>query len=462
MNRLWIHLSLAFSAVVFVSFITVSIISLFIIRMNIVSSNLDTNQYAIQVRDSLINYYQSTSSWDHVDSFFKGMEAIPLPLPFRERKLAFSLTDANGQVIYDNLSSETVLVSTLPLTLNGQPSLTLTINLERDSATASPNNETLIPPFVQPEEIILLITFVGAVIGILFGILMSRTLTSSLDDLVQATAEIGAGKLNRRVAIKGTEEIALLTKSFNDMVGRLERAETLRRNIVGDVAHELRTPITALQANIYAILDDAYPMTKTEIAGLYEQTRLLSRLVNDLHELSQAEARQLPMNRRGIDLSRSLEEFSASFRSVAENKGVLLQLTIPDHLPPVYVDEDRIHQVFHNVLSNAIRHTPTGGRVDIYTQTYADYLQIYVKDTGEGITSEHLPNVFERFYRADYARSRDAGGTGLGLAIARAIVEAHEGKITVESAGISGQGTTFIIYLPITDQMAQSLLDKSR
>jgi signal transduction histidine kinase len=286
-------------------------------------------------------------------------------------------------------------------------------------------------------------------VSIIFGVVVSRTLTAPLNALAVTADAIGAGQWERRVRVKGTVEITSLAQSFNKMIDQLQRNEELRRNLVADVAHELRTPITALQANIYAILDDAYPMTKTEIAGLYDQIRMLSRLVKDLHELSQAESGLLPMDRKPTDFSETLAELIAPFRSVAENKEVKLEIDIPPRLPLVLADEERINEVMHNLLSNALRYTPPDGTISIRVRGVGECLRVEVHDTGEGIPAEHLPNVFERFYRVDYGRSRQRGGMGLGLAIAKAIIEAHKGSISVQSSGIPGEGTTFTFEIPI-------------
>ena len=176
---------------------------------------------------------------------------------------------------------------------------------------------------------------------------------------------------------------------------------------------------------------------------------MLSRLVDDLHELSLAEAGQLTLDRKPVNLNATLEDFVAPFRSVAENKQIRFQLNLSPGLPPVTIDEERINQVLHNLFSNALRHTQAGGEISISVARNGAGLCVAVRDTGEGIPAEHLPNVFERFYRADFARSRQAGGSGLGLAIAKAIVEAHGGQVEVVSTGIAGEGTTFTVHLPL-------------
>ena len=446
MNRLWVRLSLAFCGVVFFSFFAVSAISLIIIRSN--SAQFDSIERVKEPNGlvtALQSYYEDRQSWDGVDAFMTGVESV---FHFRPNDTTtLTLLDTDGNLIFGEMPGDDVsFAENVPVVVDGQTVASLVVFRPHEEAKPPAPGFPRLP--LEPEDVLLLVIFVGSGIGILFGVLMSRTLTAPLDDLTKAAQDIGAGDWARRVQVKGTEETRSLAQSFNTMIEKLQRTERLRRSLVADVAHELRTPITALQASIYAILDDAFPMTKTEIAGLYEQTRMLSRLVEDLHELSQAEARQLPLHRIPVDFSEVLPEFVAPFRPVAEGKGVRLALDVPSGLPPVQVDVERINEVLHNLLNNALRHTPEGGTITIQARS-GENLQIAVQDTGEGITAEHLPNVFERFYRADYGRSRQAGGTGLGLAIAKAIIEAHDGEISVSSPGIPGQGTTFTIQLPV-------------
>jgi signal transduction histidine kinase len=225
--------------------------------------------------------------------------------------------------------------------------------------------------------------------------------------------------------------------------------------LVADVAHELRTPLSVVQGNLRAILDDVYPLDKGEISRLYDETRLLARLVDDLRELALADAGQLRLNLRPTDASLVIGTMADNLSLVAEAQEVTLQVQVPDALPAVQADPDRLAQVLRNLLVNALRHTASGGNVTVTAQQMGKAVQVSVADTGEGIAPEDLPYVFERFWRADPARtrSRPAGAerwsrrSGLGLAVAQSLIEAQGGRIWAESE--LGRGSTFHFTVPV-------------
>ncbi|MCL4250713.1 MAG: cell wall metabolism sensor histidine kinase WalK [Anaerolineae bacterium] len=441
MNRLWVRLSLTFMAVVIIGFVIISVVSVQLIRISLEQSDANRDEVLpASVTAGLANLYHIYGDWRGVTTYLDlAQEAYP---PLRDSQ--YALVSSNGTLVAGQSPATFGIAESLPIVVDGQTAGALLVG-------ASENPPPPFRPFgiargVGIEEFMLLVAFVGSVIGILFGVLMSRTLTTPLDDLAAAAQAIGKGDFQRQVKVSGTSEIRSLGESFNRMADALRNAEVLRRNLVADVAHELRTPITALQTSLYALIDDTYPVTKQEIAGLYEQTRLLSRLVNDLHELSLADARQLPLRKHRVDISAALEELVTPFRMVAETKAIDFDVVKAGKLPDIEADEARINQVLHNLLSNALRHTPEGGTITLTLSEYGDGVQIAVTDTGEGIPPEHLPHIFERFYRGDAGRSRDMGGTGLGLAVAKAIVEAHGGEILAESE--IGKGTSVKVRLP--------------
>lgn len=399
----------------------------------------------------LSSYYRQRRDWSGSDVIILRAQVEDNIRRRHDRTLVYVLTDAQKRIIY---SIEPDQIGR-PLAQNNEDNL-IPIQLDNQivgylglvSAFRFGDDDP--PSFLHILGQTLFTTAsLVAVGGIIFGILMSRTLTAPLNNLAEAARSIGARDLSKRVEEKGSDELIAVTRAFNEMAADLELAEQLRRNLLADVAHELRTPLTVVQGNLRAILDEVYPLDQSEMARLYEQTRLLSRLVNDLHELAQAEAKQLPLNREETDIARLVNTVSDTFRPSAEAKGISLDSEIAPNTPTIQVDAARLTQVLQNLLANALRHTPEDGRITIQAEPAGDLLRLSVADTGEGISPEHLPHVFDRFYRTDHARTRDRGGAGLGLAIVRALVEAHGGSIKVTSAGRPGQGSTFTILLPL-------------
>jgi len=292
------------------------------------------------------------------------------------------------------------------------------------------------------------IAIVTAVSAIMAGALMSRQLTKPLSSLQKGAQAIGNNELAYRVEVTGTEEMRQVAQTFNQMAAELEMAESLRQNLLADVAHELRHPLHILKGNLRAILDDVYPLNKEEIARLVDQTTHMTGLINDLHELAQAEAHQLPMYKQQVNIAQLVKEVTAVFKPATLTKQIDLQVELLGTMPILDVDPSRVRQVLHNLLNNGLRHTGKNGRLHITVEQAENGLQISIADSGTGIKAEDLPFVFDRFYRADNARSREQDGAGLGLAIARAIVEAHDGHISVASDGVD-QGSTFTVWLPI-------------
>jgi len=266
--------------------------------------------------------------------------------------------------------------------------------------------------------------------------------------LEQGAAAISKHQLDYRVPIKGSHELKSVARSFNRMAAELEQQETLRRNMLADVTHELRHPVHLLQGNLQALLDQVYPLNMEEVNRLLEQTGNLTTLVNELYELTLADAHELPLNTEKTDLTVIIASTVEAFLTPAEHKQIYLNSEIPDNSIYCKIDTSRIRQVLQNLLGNALRYTPEGGKIHVELDSTDDMAIINIRDTGIGISSENLPFVFERFYREDRSRNRDLPGTGLGLAIAQAIVQAHGGQIEAESAGIN-KGSTFIVKLPI-------------
>ncbi len=290
-----------------------------------------------------------------------------------------------------------------------------------------------------------LAALLGAAVAAVVGTIGARRITAPLRGLADAARRIGGGDLNARVEVGGDDEVGEVARTFNAMADELRRADESRRQLLADIAHELGTPLTVLQANVEGILDGVVETSPEKMAALHTQVQILARLTKDLRDLSLAQQGRLPLDRRPLDLAVLVREVADLSRPVAEDKGVTLGVSAAPPLT-VWADQDRMAQVLHNLVANAVRYTESGGRIAISAGRSDGDVQVEVADTGVGISPEELPHVFDRFYRVDRSRSRATGGAGLGLAIVRHLVEAHGGRVWVRST--PGVGSTFGFALP--------------
>lgn len=287
--------------------------------------------------------------------------------------------------------------------------------------------------------------------GVLLMSLLSRQLLAPLQALGAAATRLGRGDLTQRAPASGPKEIRELADSFNLMAESLQEAELHRRNLVADVAHELRTPLFNIQGYLEAIKDGLLEPDQATIDTIHRQVLHLGTLVEDLRLLAQAEGGVLHLDRQPDSLDDVARRAVEGCRVRAEAKGLKLIYVAGEGLPPVSIDRLRIAQVIGNLLENAIQYTETDGTITVRTHANGpNWVTLSVEDDGEGIPPEALPLVFERFYRVDPSRARSTGGTGLGLTIAKQLVEAHGGSITAESN--YGRGTTVSFTLPTVEE----------
>ena len=459
MNRLWVRLTLAFALVAVIGIGLASLLANLAID-NEFRSFVGRSEATLQNSDlvsKLVSYYTTQQSWNNVGSILirakPPKDEVPQPGSLPPDRfgppLALIVADAKGTIVFDSSQRRA-----------GE----MLSQSERDAATVlqeqaqtigylvfAPGPVMTLRPTEQffVDEVrrnLLLAALIASAIGAVLGLLFSRTLTRPLDRLTQAARAIAAKDLSHRVEPGGTVEVANVAHAFNDMADSLQKAEQLRRNLVADVAHELRTPLSVMQGTLTAQLDGVFPLDLSETAKLYDETRLLSRLVDDLRDLAQVEAGQLPLNIGAIDLKRVIVTTVSAFDGAASEKQVNLNDESADQLPAVKADSERTAQVLRVLLSNALRHTPANGTITVAATPVADQVEVSVHDTGEGIAPDELPYVFDRFWRGDKSRARETGGSGLGLAIAKQLIEAQGGSIGVESQ--AGAGSRFWFRLP--------------
>ncbi|ORB62795.1 sensor histidine kinase [Mycolicibacterium tusciae] len=298
---------------------------------------------------------------------------------------------------------------------------------------------------------------VSALVAFAVSWYVSRRLQRSITEVASAATAVAEGRYGIRVSPPHLgEDFDSLAQAFNQMAAQLQAVDTSRRQLFADLAHEIRTPVSVLQAYTEAIEDGVRSLTPATTAMLRDQTQRLVRFAEDVAALAQAEESATSLEFADIDVAVLITNTAAALSGRYRAKAVSLSTHLPTtELPPLWGDEQRLSQVLANLLDNALRHTPPHRRVDVHAGTDGTQLLLRVTDTGEGIAAEHLPHVFERLYRADTARTRDHGGSGLGLAIAKALVEAHGGHISASSQG-AGTGTTFTITLPLPRNLASA------
>ncbi len=293
---------------------------------------------------------------------------------------------------------------------------------------------------------------VGAsvLVALAVAVFVARRIVEPVEAMGAAAQRIAAGRYGERVPVASQDELGELAEQFNRMAEALQRLERLRKDLVADVAHELRTPLAGLSGYLEGLLDGVLEASPEVLGRMQREVHRLQRLVEDLQELSRVEAGQVKVQPVPTILREVVEGVVARLRPQGEDKGIRLGVEVPPDLPAVLADPDRVAQVLTNLLGNALQYTPLGGRVDVRAWRVGREVAVAVQDTGIGIPPEHLPFVFERFYRVDRSRSRRAGGAGIGLAIARSLVELHGGKIWADSPG-PGRGSTFTFTLPVAD-----------
>jgi len=296
----------------------------------------------------------------------------------------------------------------------------------------------------------ILAALIGAVLASVF---ISRQVVGPVQRMMGLSRRIAEGDYEERLKVSGNlqsnqlDELDQLALTFNQMADKLEKTETMRRQLIGDVTHELRTPLAAIKGYMEGLMDGVLSATPETFQQVYSEADRLQRLVNDLQELSRVEAGAYQLKRESVSPADLIETAVRYLARQFEEKEIRLETKLSAELPNVYADKDRILQVLTNLLGNALQYTPTGGSVTVTAASVKSEIVISITDTGIGISPDHLSLIFKRFYRTDKSRARVSGGSGIGLTIAQALIKAHHGRIWAESAG-EGKGSTFHFTLP--------------
>jgi len=292
-------------------------------------------------------------------------------------------------------------------------------------------------------------TLISIAAAIAASLFTTRRILLPIQAMTRASQRIAAGDYHERVEAPSQDELGAWATSFNQMAEALERTERRRLDLIGDVAHELRTPLSGIKSSLEGLVDGVLPCEPDTFLGLQHEVSRMQRLVHDLADLSRVEAGQVHLDLRPVDLGELIDAASARLRSQFEDKEVALHLDVPPGLPQAAADANRMTQVLLNLLGNALQYTPPGGQVVVRAWAERGEMIVAVQDSGIGLDPEHLPHIFERFYRVDKSRSRAGGGSGIGLTIAKHLVEAHKGRIEASSPGL-GRGSTFTFTLPLS------------
>jgi two-component system, OmpR family, sensor histidine kinase BaeS len=402
-------------------------------------------------------YHLKNGSWDGVERIFLFREGPkqpgfgPLSEPADKKMAPFTLADENGNVIISNERynagdrlPESDLALGVPIKEEGKL-IGILLPMHVPFEGKPPEVE-----FIESTNRTLIYgALMAAIIALLLGVFLSRTLTRPIRELTRATHAVSEGDLSQQVPVRSNDELGELAQAFNKMSSELSRSVNARNQMTADIAHELRTPLSLILGHAEAVHDGVLPPSRENFEIIREEAARLEHLVNDLRILSLADAGELSITPQVIEPQRLLQEVAAIYRYQTQRKNITLDLEMASPLSNIEVDPGRMTQVLTNILDNALRHTPEGGRIVLSAKDINDQIELAIQDSGSGLKAEDLDRIFDRFYRTDSSRQRDSalpGGSGLGLAIARSIVQAHGGQLSAESE--AGKGLKVIVRLP--------------
>ncbi|HSF82596.1 MAG TPA: ATP-binding protein [Anaerolineales bacterium] len=412
---------------------------------------LDQNQQLLVAH--LTSYYEANGSWAGVERAFRpGFETL-FPRnqgpDWEARRSLFLIADADGKVVfgggnkfYNQKLDSSALKTGAPIVVGGDTTGWLIFAPALDRwEPGTPEGNFLLG--VNRATILSALAATG--FALIVGGILAYTLTRSLRELTSATKVLAEGNLGYQVQVRSQDELGELADSFNQMSSQLEQSNQLRRKMTADIAHDLRTPLSVIMGYTEALNDGKLEPDPEMFEVLHTETLHLSLLIDDLKTISLADAGELPLTYQTITPDIILKRTANAYRVQAEHKQVKILTDLPQDLPNIQIDVERMMQVLGNLMSNALRYTPQEGQIKLSADRLGEQVRICVADNGAGIAPEELPFVFERSFRGDKARQQGNGETGLGLAIAKSLVEAQGGQINVESR--PGEGTKFTILL---------------
>ena len=361
----------------------------------------------------------------------------------------FSLTDPEGQVIFSNTTD---LVDQFPVDVL-EDSFPINVDNQLVGYVVPDNNIIDLGEIISENlktslnESLLKTVLISGGVALVLALIFAYVLMRPVRRLTSAASQLAQGDLSQRVPVQGGAELSQLAKTFNQMAESLEKSYQARKAMTADIAHELRNPLAVQRANLEAIQDGVYPLTLDNLEPIIQQNNLLNKLVEDLRTLTLTDTDSLSLDKTATDFAPFIQQICDHVQPQFSANQINLQFADSGNCPKIAIDKNRMNQVIYNLLQNSLHHTPSGGKVGLTLSCSTSTADLSIHDSGVGIPEEALPQIFERFYRADHSRSRDKGGTGLGLTIALRLVEAHHGTLT--AANHPNGGAVFTIRLPI-------------
>lgn len=371
----------------------------------------------------LEGYYLARGNWDGVEDAFDSISGL--------NTLSTLLLDQDQRVVFDRRPGSDSMVGSSYEIRSSDMVFNLSARGENVGYLVI-TNHSIVQRFGIARAIIFpvaVISFVLAIFLVLISTLLIRRFVNPLADVIYAARAVASGKLDTRIPMEGPQDLQSLSESFNEMATSLERSDRERREMLADIAHELRTPLSVIRGRLEGIVDGVYAEDGPQVSMALEQTYALQRLVDDLRLLTLAETRQLQFDKQNVDVGDVIQRVLAMFSAEAEEKKIALSFPEKDGDLSVLIDPQRFEQVLSNLIGNSLRYVPEGGRVWVTASGMPDCVQVAVNDNGSGIPAADLPFIFSRFWRKEKSRARSSGGTGLGLAIAKQLIEAQGGSI---------------------------------